>query len=568
MGKKARNRKNGRPRPNDNCALPKLPQSLMATLTASLESSTSSVPAKDYFPLLRLPRELRDMIYEKMLVVGVVRIQAVAHPESPGFYNPIPNPRKPISRRATFFSPFSRAKYSYECAPSQLSGLPTISVLQTCWQVYRESASLFYSRNTFFFDQSDDSPFRNYLHCAVDIGRAFFEDRPRRTRKWFKSIKIQLGTDNSARPIPDTGQLFHCHDSRDQVADFYRTLRDRLKLDRLSILLQGWPPEVRLGRFKVDYHASMTRGTRFRSDPQAIWQSRIDLGLLLSLCDFPRVALEICAKPSFGWDSSSRDPGRLVVFVAFLRSRLLKGGEALGTSNIAVHSRHLVEVFYPADKPEDTMCRRHRTRTYVVRCDDDRSGQSFLVPAEHPPRLWNHCKFLEFPEGGPHRPRLDMCVVGYPFGGRRIFSNFNRQLCHADFDYAKSDNGDNDSLKDMEIDAEELECQAPESLLLKQDDLVKPKAPRPVPIEGEPANSRNSQRSGPGPENFALNRSRYLQLPAVSPLRAQRPGHDSLLPYNPLPMPGAARHRVPIPPPSSYRALMLREIQRRTMGLD
>ncbi|KAK8242879.1 hypothetical protein IWZ00DRAFT_546415 [Phyllosticta capitalensis] len=399
----------------------------MATLAASLESSAPSVPVKDYFPLVRLPRELRDMIYEKMLVIGVVRIQAVAHSRSPDIYrrNSLPNPRAPIARRATFYSTasFDFEECSYECATSRLSGLPTIGILQTCWQVYRESASLFYSRNTFFFDQSDKGSFQHYVHSAIETGRAFFDDRPRRTRKWFKSIKFNLGTYNLS-PLLDAGKPFHCGVSTDQVADFYRTLRDRLKLDHLSILLRGWPPEVRLGKFKVDYHAYQ--------ESRVIRQSRVDLGLLLLLCDFPRVALEICAKPLSEPDASSRDLGRLVAFAAFLRSRLLKGGEALGNSNIAVHNRHLVEVFHAADKPEDTMCRRHKTR------------------------------------------------------GRQTFSALSHWFPDAAYDYARSDDGDNDSLKDMQVDAEELEYQAPESLLLTQDDLVKPEA------------------RGPGPENFEL----------------------------------------------------------------
>ncbi|KAK8223174.1 hypothetical protein HDK90DRAFT_113898 [Phyllosticta capitalensis] len=493
MGRKARNRKNGRPRPNDNFALPKLPQSLMATLAASLESSAPSVPVKDYFPLVRLPRELRDMIYEKMLVIGVVRIQAVAHSRSPDIYrrNSLPNPRAPIARRATFYSTasFDFEECSYECATSRLSGLPTIGILQTCWQVYRESASLFYSRNTFFFDQSDKGSFQHYVHSAIETGRAFFDDRPRRTRKWFKSIKFNLGTYNLS-PLLDAGKPFHCGVSTDQVADFYRTLRDRLKLDHLSILLRGWPPEVRLGKFKVDYHAYQ--------ESRVIRQSRVDLGLLLLLCDFPRVALEICAKPLSEPDASSRDLGRLVAFAAFLRSRLLKGGEALGNSNIAVHNRHLVEVFHAADKPEDTMCRRHKTRTYVVRCDDDQSGRSFLTPAEHPLRLWNctsdYCRILQCGEG-LYRPSLDMCVVDYPLGGRQTFSALSHWFPDAAYDYARSDDGDNDSLKDMQVDAEELEYQAPESLLLTQDDLVKPEA------------------RGPGPENFELMRFRSSRDP-------------------------------------------------------
>ncbi|KAK8159406.1 hypothetical protein IWX90DRAFT_480033 [Phyllosticta citrichinensis] len=399
---------------------------------------TRSAPAKRFFPFLKLPRELRDQIYEYALVVEALRIHPVSHfdeEEELDFYGPEDRalaPRRPIHERNTYLidHPDFRLENSYEYVDLDP---PAVSIFQTCRQVYYESACIFYSRNIFFFDDKHRYAFGSGCTRSLRSAVAFFGDRPSCAMRWIKSIKIKLGT--TAQQHEDS--LFGSGDFDQWAAEdfdsFSWIVKENLPaLEHVSVLYNGWPPDVRLEGIEREH-----------LEKRNVTES----GMLLLLPKVKRFSMEILADTRH---LRSEDPGRLVAFAALIRSHILKGGEDLGTSRVAVHKRHWIQPVHPVDDPASIVFNRTSRRLFVARCDDDESGKSFVKPVEHP---------SSFRISNSHWDKV--MGVGLQFRPEHFDPDHPLwiKIGKADEypDYAESDDGENDSLKDVDLSDYNLE---------------------------------------------------------------------------------------------------------------
>ncbi|KAK7539350.1 uncharacterized protein J3D65DRAFT_277021 [Phyllosticta citribraziliensis] len=396
-----------------------------------------SAPAKRYFPLLKLPRELQDQIYEHALVVEVLRIHPVSHfdeEEELSFYDKKDRelaPRRPIHKRSTYLidHPDFRLENSYEYVDLDP---PAVSIFQTCRQVYRESACIFYSKNVFFFDDKHRDEFGSGCTRSLRSAVAFFRDRPTCAMNWIKSIKIKLRIAAREEGTDLFGGYFDQWSEEDLDEFSFLVQKTLPALEHFSVMVKGWPPDVRMGRVRQEHPKD---------------RDVTEYGMLLLLPKVKRFSMEILAGIGHG---HSEDPGRLVAFAAFIRSHLLKGGEDLGTSRITVHKRHWMKPVRPVDDPQSIVYNRTSDRLFVARCDDDESGKSFLKPVEHP---------SSFRTSKNHWDQV--MGVGLQFRPEHFDLEYSlrTKVGKADEypDYAESDDGETDSLKDVDLSGYNLE---------------------------------------------------------------------------------------------------------------
>ncbi|KAK7566840.1 hypothetical protein IWX91DRAFT_408980 [Phyllosticta citricarpa] len=183
---------------------------------------------------------------------------------------------------------------------------------------------------------------------------------------------------------------------------------------------RGWPPDERFG-------------------------SLTELGILLLLQGLKRFSMEI--KAEFNRRCPS-DPECLVAFAALVRSHALKGGDTLGMSDITVHKRHRILSFRSTDAQGEHCPEKTPKRQYIVRCDNDESGRSLLTPAKHPSPLRiseSHCERVCGPGIG--------LVYYVPSHSGWIHPGGEQELP----DYAQSDDGETDSLEDVDLSDQDLE---------------------------------------------------------------------------------------------------------------
>ncbi|KAK8207054.1 hypothetical protein IWZ01DRAFT_484452 [Phyllosticta capitalensis] len=408
--------------------------------------SKPSAPVKIQSRLLSLPRELRDQIFEYVLVAGLLQIRPVNVSDD---FDCGPIPKVPICRRSTFQTDSWNYKFrksiestaSYEIACSRgdevptvrlFEETPTVSLLQTCRQIYQEGAEIFYSKNTFYFGATDNE-------WLIPAALAFFNDRSPQAMKWIKRIKIMIGCENR---YAHSHWSFHRKATWDEVRLFKTILQEQLPaLDDISIIYRGWPVDVLADRNSGEWSLARRFIDVGYGPPE---QAATGVGILLLLHDFKRVSIVILAQVNCddaGW------PDQLVGFAALLRSRLLKGGEKLGHSNIALRCRHYTEQIHP-ETGDDFLYRRSSARLFVAFCDNDESGRSFLKPATHPSPLWIDLNHWIGKFGSP----------------QRIFESLHVDIPDFFFevetpDYCASENGDTDSLKDIALEDDPKPCQ-------------------------------------------------------------------------------------------------------------
>ncbi|KAF2817376.1 uncharacterized protein BDZ99DRAFT_513616 [Mytilinidion resinicola] len=151
---------------------------------------TDGMLQRQYFPLLDLPRELRDLIYEYALVAkDGIHIRAVP---------PVPNGRLPIcrsptKRRSILYNGYS--KY-HEChfdvtyefyAPKGPHDVCDLSIFLVNKQVYAEASKIFYSQNIFDFCPEMDED-RSFSTCHL-----FLMDRPTSASSKIRSLALRFG---------------------------------------------------------------------------------------------------------------------------------------------------------------------------------------------------------------------------------------------------------------------------------------------------------------------------------------------------------------------------------------
>ena len=180
--------------------------------------------------LLELPRELRDLIYEFVLVCDVIPIQRAASaldniPEEtrkrcPEFYRQVeltyPLRRARAHRRTWAIPRFDIRAYSSRYDPRDLPSDVQMTyqleddcdepsthkfelrLLQTCRQIYHEASEVFYGKNLFSFTDTE----------AIPTAFAFLCDRPAESLKLISAMEIafdegsnMIGTNEAHYPV-------------------------------------------------------------------------------------------------------------------------------------------------------------------------------------------------------------------------------------------------------------------------------------------------------------------------------------------------------------------------------
>ncbi|KAK8233051.1 hypothetical protein HDK77DRAFT_485438 [Phyllosticta capitalensis] len=391
------------------------------------KASDPSIPPRHGCPFLGLPRELRDRIYEYALVVGVVRVDPVIQPKC--------------------FKPFQRyggcqnaeeddGTYDFCIHEYATSRHVAMGLLQTCRQVFEESACVLYSKNTFFFSSDDHDP---YSVLKVNV---FFASLPRKAMSWIKSVKIEMAAKNLS--WNSHWKLRQQNRWRANMVQFRRTFAECLPaLEHVSIVVGGWTSDLCI-------FASTERHFQISEDDYPNFMSILPL-----LPKFKRLSIEILALRVLSYLRATEVPCSLVGLIALIRSHVLQNGDRLGTENVMVHNRHYAQYVYPPGQPENTVFRRLMDqRVCVAQCDDDATGKSFLKSAQRLSPLWvnkDHWKDLLGPQFDPRQLHR-----GHKLAKLESYMHLEDPGMDAP-DYAQSDDGDNDSLNELDLSDQNVE---------------------------------------------------------------------------------------------------------------
>ncbi|KAH7401359.1 hypothetical protein BKA66DRAFT_507914 [Pyrenochaeta sp. MPI-SDFR-AT-0127] len=169
--------------------------------------------------LLQLPQEIRDLIFEHLLVRDVISIECAVvsiptrytpsrvHSQCEEIYKMYPLRRTRTHRRIWSIPAFDidlafsgrdsmnspeTVHMTYQLAESKTSS-PTcevqIGLLQVCKQIYSEAMDIFYSKNIFSFTAD----------YRIPTAFAFFCDRPAASLLLIRSLQLALTEDNNMR---------------------------------------------------------------------------------------------------------------------------------------------------------------------------------------------------------------------------------------------------------------------------------------------------------------------------------------------------------------------------------
>ncbi|KAK8225008.1 hypothetical protein BKA81DRAFT_425231 [Phyllosticta paracitricarpa] len=395
----------------------------------------TSIPPKDRCPLLELPAELRNELYEFLFVYGVIRIQG-DRCDKACYQNGIGSNK---GKGCHFSLPAVEevlCKGDDELGCNERSGSPAVALFRACRQLYEEAAPVLYFRNMFLFDQCRHEcqvvVLNNDIYTSATPGAVVFLKRlSPHVKDRIKKIKIVLGLYNSG--------LLRDFASREEPMNFWSIMDQEISLDHLSITHRGWPENMQNG--------------------QCLWETKF----LLSTRSVKRFSLEMWAttEDTTFWAQS------LVSFAAIFRSCILKGNESFNTANIVVHNRHFVTCFRPwhgQDGKRRVVFQRSKERLLVARCDDDDTGQSYLTPAERLSPLFR----------GSHQESIlpsFLTIRGllYPFQSPPTYDEFRKQTLRVTFpygepsflppffipnDYKDDDDGENESLNEVDVSSE------------------------------------------------------------------------------------------------------------------
>ncbi|KAK7611666.1 hypothetical protein JOL62DRAFT_619382 [Phyllosticta paracitricarpa] len=273
---------------------------------SSFQHSTTmpdtSIPPKDRCPLLELPAELRNELYEFLFVYGVIRIQG-DRCDKACYQNGIGSNK---GKGCHFSLPAVEevlCKGDDELGCNERSGSPAVALFRACRQLYEEAAPVLYFRNMFLFDQCRHEcqvvVLNNDIYTSATPGAVVFLKRlSPHVKDRIKKIKIVLGLYNSG--------LLRDFASREEPMNFWSIMDQEISLDHLSITHRGWPENMQNG--------------------QCLWETKF----LLSTRSVKRFSLEMWAttEDTTFWAQS------LVSFAAIFRSCILKGNESFNTANI------------------------------------------------------------------------------------------------------------------------------------------------------------------------------------------------------------------------------------------
>lgn len=300
-------------------------------------------------PLLVVPREIRDLIYEHVLVRDIILIERAAAtvPESaasrsPAFYRELaqlyPLTRKRAHRRVWSIPRFdlglpcfkddpepppSAVQMTYQLSSQcdlSLQDRIEVNLLQTCKQIYHEAREVFYSKNVFGFKMVESIP----------TAFAFLSDRPAESLKLVSFIDIALdegtnlqGTDEAHYPVvarsTDSVVLRYAYNHFTDLCTLLST--SRVGLRKLALVIDSSNQFYRTSFSSPADHIKWEKQRMTRPRPWvAAW-----VYPLLKLDNLEH--LEIC------WKLDRPEIGRIADTLALMRRHMLvqKGSQRRGS---------------------------------------------------------------------------------------------------------------------------------------------------------------------------------------------------------------------------------------------
>ena len=278
--------------------------------------------------LMELPAELRVKIYEYALVRDVIRIVRTVHPfeavnpfglKKRHFCYEEPNPGKMVtlrSREVTLINVRYSAggvlgdeiSLSYGIQPNRFP--PMVNLFLTSRQVYSEASPVFYQQNAFAFT----TPHQTYW-SAQDCLR-FLYDRPYHALRHIRELHLLIG-DRPQYPI------------RLKLASIYW---QRL-LDELSRHMS-----VRVLVLYIRGRTDDARRYRLPDQPWKEW--------LCKITRLQELHIDIIG------DSTDEEN---IAFVQQMRSKMVVGGEQMGTEGFVLGKRSIPEVEWANGYPRNSL---------------------------------------------------------------------------------------------------------------------------------------------------------------------------------------------------------------------
>ncbi|KAL1640401.1 hypothetical protein SLS58_006899 [Diplodia intermedia] len=380
------------------------------------------------FRFLDLPGEIRNRIYEMMLVRPKVNITARFIRARP---TDIPFAGIPFkARRAfTYINNMDPRNMTYEATPKQGFRAFT-NVFLVNRQVHREASSIFYSQNTFSFapnvagTRASNAPMATgAVNTTLSLGAcaAFFHDRPASALARLQSLELFL-MDGELEIGRRQRRPFGRHIHPTQVADLVAAINRHVPgaLAHLSLRLGGAAP-----RHHRTLHPLCTALFRLRR-----------VGSL-----------------AVRWEADARhDDGggrSMVRWTAVLRRWLLQNAPPRATAaNIRVTRRHLA-----VRTRGGVLWRRTADRVVVVECHDDARGRSLLPPPVRLAPLIRGASSRRVGRGGEEDLPLPVPRDFRFRAGSRV-GPLQRELGDSDGeDWDLSDGGETDSLIEFDTGA-------------------------------------------------------------------------------------------------------------------
>ncbi|KAF4302391.1 hypothetical protein GTA08_BOTSDO10404 [Botryosphaeria dothidea] len=409
--------------------------------------SLEYLPPEEPFPLLNLPRELRDIVYGYMMIRKRITVTVGYCWADKAKGNKKRFDLRVRERRRTAYQRTLAAGEQYASYEEMKYGrrkawnYPNLNIFLTNRQIYDEASAVYYGKNTFEFPAAG----RTNKVLSVQACHAFLQDRPPRSLGRIKSLELII--DN-----PSYGRECAAWLDGDVLVPLVEFIRDELDLDRLSLIIEGWPPEMRSSPW--DWMGKCN----FNSDKPRKW-----VGALARLNNLKSLSLTFEAHPE-------GDPQRIVACARFLRSQMLNNGALLGSRNIHAYERHCSTQWRQINWKACDVFTRERQRIYVVQCHDDEHGNSLLPPKAHPEPRLPGIKALRVQKG--HDPFEVERAIRNAYQGRiyvdlpsiRIFCDEHDDEGREDddedsssdyLDYDLGDDGDDDSLLSFALEEDD-----------------------------------------------------------------------------------------------------------------
>ena len=196
------------------------------------------------FDILKLPREIRDMIYDYALVVKGISVKRIDQAAGRAVLRSSWATLPPSQRNVVFddlYGETYRAQFDFDLRYDVW--LPLLSLFLTNRQIYTESSQLFYEHNHFRFD----------LGCLanddLESYRAFWHDRPLTAKAYIRHLHLDFDALYYGKFASFSSHEYVACDELDEVLDCESldTLEICLSISRVHPLFESVnPPDLRL----------------------------------------------------------------------------------------------------------------------------------------------------------------------------------------------------------------------------------------------------------------------------------------------------------------------------------